>query len=133
MEGRNLRVTVDSGPGYRVWEGGEGRFFDLSSGLGYRHERFRRDEPENNLIDIRAGYEYNDKIGEVVEVKHKSDAFMPANDFEAFLLKSELTLSVPLVGGLHFRNHARYEFVNEPVVDNVQHNFWLTVGLEYRL
>lgn len=133
VQGRNVRVTADTGPGYRLWEAAEKRFFDVQSGLGYRHEQFRRGEPENNLVDLRAGYEYQDLIGEVLELVHKTDVFAPMNDFENFLAKAEITLSVPLVGGLHFRNHARYEYVNEPAGGRESSNFWLTIGLEYRL
>lgn len=133
VQGRNLRLLVNTGPGYRIWEASEKRFFDVSTGVGYRHERFRGDEFDNNLIEGRAGYEYRDIIGETLEIVHQTDVFAPANEIEAFLAKSELTLSVPLVGGLHFRNNARYEYVNQPADDNEESNFWLTIGLEYRL
>ena len=96
-------------------------------------EQFRGGEPDNNLVDLRAGYEYRDVIGEVLEIVHKTDLFAPVNDTENFLAKSEITLSVPLVGGLHFRNHARYEYVNQPADGSESSNFWLTIGLEYRL
>jgi len=133
VQGRNLRLQASTGPGYRIWEASKDRYFDASTGLGYRHEQFRGDEPDNDLFDWRVGYEYKDKIGEVVELLHKTDVFTPLNEIENFLAKSELTLAVPLVGGLHLRNSARYEYVNEPADDKENSNFWLTIGLEYRL
>lgn len=133
VQGRNLRLQFNTGPGYRIWEASEKRFFDVSAGAGYRHERFRGDEPNNDLADLRVGYEYQDLIGEVLEVVHRTDFYAPANDIDDYLAKSELTLSVPLVGGLHFRNNARYEYVNQPAEGNEESNFWLTIGLEYRL
>jgi hypothetical protein len=133
VQDRNLRFQASSGPGYRIWEASEKEFFDIFSGVGYRHERFRGDEPNNDLIDLKAGYEYQDMIGEVLEIVHKSEVFAPVNEIENFLAQSELTLSVPLVGGLHFRNNARYEYVNDPADDKENSNFWLTIGLEYRL
>jgi putative salt-induced outer membrane protein YdiY len=133
VQGRNLRLQASTGPGYRLWRASEDRYFDVSTGLGYRHEEFRRDEPDNDLFDWRVGYEYKDKIGEIVEILHKTNVFTPLNDIENFLAQSELTLSVPLVYGIHFRNSARYEYVNEPADDKENSNFWLTIGLEYRL
>lgn len=133
VQGRNLRFTVNSGPGYRVWQQSKNEYLDVSSGLGYRHEEFRRGVSSNDLLDLRAGYEYQDKIGEVLEISHRTEIFAPANEIRNFLAKSELTLLVPLFKGLHFRNNARYEYVNHPADGMKSSNFWLTIGLEYKL
>ncbi|MGH0030153.1 MAG: DUF481 domain-containing protein [Myxococcota bacterium] len=131
IQARNLRFQTYTGPGYRIWEASDARYLDASVGLGYRHERFRN-APNNDLLDARSGYEYKDLIGEVLEVVHRTDVFTPLNDIDDFLAKSELVLSVPLFSGLHFRNHARYEYVNKPADGKEESNFWLTIGLEYR-
>jgi putative salt-induced outer membrane protein len=133
IQGRNLRVTVNTGPGYRVWQGEENEFFDVATGLGYRHERFRGDDPDNDLLDMIASYDYQQTLGEAVEIIHATDFYAPVNEIENYLVKSEVTLSVPLFSGLHFRNNARYEYVHEPAEDRKSSNFWLTMGLEYRL
>lgn len=133
VQGRNLRLQAYSGPGYRIWQQSKKEFFDVSSGLGYRHERFRGDEPNNDLFDLRAGYRYEDVIAEVLEIVHFTDTYTPLNDVENFLVKSELQLAVPLFEGLHFTNNARYEYVNDPADGSEHSNFWLTIGLQYRL
>jgi len=133
IQGRNLRVIVNSGPGYRIWQDGDANFFDVATGLGYRHERFRGDDPNNDLLDMVAGYDYQQIFGEAVEIVHATDFYAPVNEIEAYLVKSEITLSVPLFAGLHFRNNARYEYVHQPADDRKESNFWLTMGLEYRL
>jgi putative salt-induced outer membrane protein YdiY len=131
VQDRNLRVTVSTGPGYRMWEQSETEFFDIASGLGYRYETFRGDEGDNNLLDARAGYVYQDKLGEALDVIHFSDVYAPVYDIENFLFRSELTLSVPLFGGIHWRNNVRYEYVNEPAEGRKNSNVWLTFGVQY--
>ena len=136
IQGRNIRILANTGPGYRIWQGEENEFFDISSGIGYRYEKLRNDDrtrTTNDLIDAIAGYDYQQTFGEAIEIIHSTDLYAPVNDIEDFLAKSEITLSVPLFSGLHFRNNARYEYVNEPAEGRQNSNFWLTIGLEYRL
>ena len=134
IQARNVRIAVYTGPGYRIWEAdAEKRYFDVNSGLGYRHESFAGDTPDNDLFDLRTGYEYKDVIGKVLEIEQKTNLYTPLNEIRNFLAHAELTLSVPLVGSLYFRNSARYEFVNEPADGKEHSNFWLTIGLEYKL
>ena len=136
IQGRNIRFAGNSGPGYRIWQGEEDEYFDIASGIGYRHERLREDgggRVKNDLVDAVASYHFQNTFGEALEIIHNTDLYAPVNDIEDFLARSELTLSVPIFSGLHFRNNARYEYVNDPADGRNSSNFWLTIGLEYRL
>lgn len=133
VQDRNIRIQASSGPGYRLWQESDKEFFDVSSGVGYRHEQFRKGKDDNNFVDLVGGYDYHDMIGEALEVVHTTRLAMPANETKSWLATSELTLSIPLVGSIHFRNNARYEYVNDPADDSKKSNYWLTIGLEYRL
>lgn len=132
IQGRNFRFQTITGPGYRVWAQ-DTQFLDLAAGVGYRHERFREPTPNNDLVDATAGWDYYAIFGEVLELSQTTDFYAPVNDIENFLAKAEATLSVPVFEGLHFRNNARYEFVNQPAEGRKSSNVWLTMGLEYRL
>jgi len=133
VQDRNIRVEVSSGPGYRLWQESENEFFDVNSGLGYRHEQFRKGKGDNDFVEMTGGYDYHDMIGDKLEVEHSTNLRAPLNEIEGFIANSEITLSIPLVGSLHFRNNARYEFVYDPADDSKKSNYWLTIGLEYRL
>ena len=135
VQGRSLRATIGTGPGYRIWEASENEFLDFWGSLGYRYERFRSHSrtPDNNLVDLGLGYDYHDVWKDVVEIVHSTGVFTPLNDAENFLARTEATLSVPLFSGLHFRTNTRYEYVNEPAAGAKSSNWWFSLGLEYRL
>jgi putative salt-induced outer membrane protein YdiY len=132
IQNRELRFIVDAGPGYRIWEQNDKEFFEVSSGVGYRADRFKAPTPDDDFLDLRASYRYHDKIGDALEISHATDFSFPANQVEDFLVKSELTLSVPLLKGFFLRNNLRLEYDNRPALDKKSTNLWLTLGLEYR-
>lgn len=132
IQDRELRFIVDAGPGYRIWEQSKKEFFEVSSGVGYRADRFKAPTPDDDFLDLRASYRYQDKIGDALEVTHHTDFSFPANQVEDFLVKSELTLAVPLFKGFFLRNNVRVEYDNRPALDKKSTNLWLTLGLEYR-
>lgn len=133
VQDRELRFTVDAGPGYRVWQvAGEKEYFDVMAGLGFRADRYKPPTPDRDLFDARASYKYEDTIGEVLEVVHTTEILAPVNLIENYLVKTELILAVPIVKSFFLRNNVRVEYDHRPAEGRKQINSWLTLGLEYR-
>jgi hypothetical protein len=50
---------------------------DVAAGFGYRHERFRGDDPNDDLLDMIAGYDYQQTIGEAAEISTRPTSTRP--------------------------------------------------------
>lgn len=132
IQSRDVRVTADITPGYRVWMRSEKEYFDVKAGPSYRFERFNDGSPDNQFFEGRAAYQFEGRIGEALEIQHQTEILVPFSEVEAYLLRSELTLSVPLVYGFYLRTNGRIENLGRPAVGRKDTNYWITFGLEYR-
>ncbi|MFK7898594.1 MAG: DUF481 domain-containing protein [Myxococcota bacterium] len=148
---RDVRFAVNTGPGYRTWQGAapDAEHFDLYGGVGYRYEQYdgnandgptfgngRGGDVDNdiqNLADLVAGFEYKNGLFEdAVEYTHTGKVFAPANDFNAFIARTEVLLGIPLTEAWSFRTGVLVEWVNDSPDNTDQLTTRTTVGLGYK-
>ncbi len=149
---RELRVRVNTGPGYRFWKGdawGEDAansdHFDISAGVGYRYEIYdgntnggtgtgvAENGDKDHFADLVAGFDYaNLMFDGRIEFTHTGSAFVPANDFEAYLLRTEIIFGVPLSEAWSFRTGVLVEYFNDAPDDTNKLTTRTTVGLGYK-
>jgi putative salt-induced outer membrane protein YdiY len=139
-----LRASLATGPGYRIWQGEEApkQHLDLSAGPGYRYEIYdgntggtvAENGDTDHYADLVAAFEYaNLLFDDRLEYTHTGSARMPANDTSAYLLRSEVVLGVPLTEAWSFRTTFLVEYVASPGSDEVNNTTTRTsVGLGYK-
>ncbi len=138
---REVRARVDTGPGVRAWAGDapDKEHFDLSAGIGYRYENYDgnandpADHDEDHFVDLVAGFEYkNGLFDDKVEWTHTGSAFVPANDFQAFIIRTEGIIGIPLTEAWSFRTSFFYEYQNDVPKGVSESTTRTTVGLGYK-
>ena len=145
VQDRDVRFAVDTGPGYRVWEGdaADKNYFDLSTGVGYRFELFDDDtaptdpnrgrKDRRNFADIVAAFEFKKELFDgKIEYTHTGSAKMPANDVNAYILTTEAIAGVPLTEAwsLRIAFFAEYQKTQPQRVNNTTTR--TTIGLGYK-
>lgn len=140
---RELRVALNTGPGYRIWKGADlaTQWMDVSLGLGYLYEVYdgnRNAVQENTEIgqfaDVVVGFEIkNTFLDDRLEYTQIGTARMPVNQVSAYVLQTEIILGVPLTETWSFRTKFLFEYVAEPGSDEVNNTTTRTsVGLGYK-
>lgn len=144
---RDVRVAVDTGPGYRVWRDeadAAKKHFDISAGFGYRFEmydgnsgpiippNFQENGTTQHLAEVVAGFEYKNSLFEDrVNYTHTASAGLPVNSPDSYIVRTEALIGVPLSDAWSFDTGLFYEYVND-VPDNINPStFRTTVGLGY--
>lgn len=138
---RDVRFALSTGPGYRAWMGADANaeHFDIYGGVGYRFEQYdgNANKPDTNkdianLADLVAGFEYKNGLFEdKVNYTHTFVGRAPANDFEAYILRTEVLLGIPLSEAWSFRTGVLVEFVNANPKGTNPLTTRTTVGLGY--
>lgn len=139
---RDVRVAVNTGPGYRTWRGEDhdAEHFDIFGGVGYRYEQYDGDNNDGgvadqdifNLVDLVAGFEYkNGLFDDRVNYTHTAKVLAPANDFNAFIARTEVLIGIPLSEAWSFRTGVLVEWVNDSPADTSELTTRTTVGLGY--
>jgi putative salt-induced outer membrane protein YdiY len=136
---RRLRFRFDVGPGYRVWVGDDAAksHFDVSAGIGYRHEIYDgnsgaagKDTDVDQFADAVIGFEYKKLLfDEKVEWTHTGSAAMPLNSISAYILTTEGIVGIPLTAAWSFRLSAMVEYTNEVPDRTFRTRTNTTVGL----
>lgn len=139
---RDLRLTLSTGPGYRAWIGEDPgkEHFDVSAGLGYRYEIFDgnrnnagAEKSNDNFVDVVAAFEYKNLLFDGrVEYTHTGSARMPANDPNAYLLRTEITGAVPLSEVWDLRIGFLAEYQKVTTGRNKELTTRTTIGLGYK-
>lgn len=145
IQDRAVRFAVDTGPGYRFWEGERKKkeHFDLSVGVGYRFEIYDLDTApgdadrgqydDDQFVDIVAAFEYKNLLFEDrIEYTHTGSAKVPANDATAYVLRSEVILGIPLTEAWSFRTGFLVEYVAEQPDEVTNTTTRTTIGLGYK-
>lgn len=141
---RDVRAAISTGPGYRTWMGGDPaeEHFDIYGGIGYRYEQYdgnandgAGDDLDNDvahLADLVAGFEYKNGLFEDrVNYTHTFIGKAPANDFNAYLLRTEVLIGIPLGDAWSFRTGVLVEYVNDTPEETDPLTTRTTVGLGY--
>jgi len=139
---RKIRVRIDSGPGFRAWQGEDAAksHFDLSAGVGYRYEVYDGNSNTafastdiDQFVDAVAGFEYKNLLfDDKIEWTHTGSVSLPMNSVEAYILRSEIILGVPLTEAWSFRTGFLVEYTNT-VPDGVNRTTTnTTLGLGYK-
>ena len=133
VEEIKLRALTTLGPGYRLWLQDEKRYLDGEIGVGYLHESYLDGTDTRNSPQLRAAYEYRDLLGpqQVLEVSHNTEVLLPLNDVEALLVRSRISLAVPLVLEFKFKVSFDAEYQNQPALSAEKWNTKSTFGLLY--
>ncbi len=147
---RDVRAAISTGPGYRAWMGEDAdkEHFDIYSGVGYRYEQYDGngndgpggtgsgddiDNVADHLADLVAGFEYKNGLFEDrVEYTHLFLGKAPANDFNAFLIRTEVLVGIPLTEAWSFRTGVLVEYVNDNPDETDPLTTRTTVGLGYK-
>jgi len=145
VQDRLVRVAVDTGPGYRMWQGDDSakEHFDLKAGIGYRFEMYdpttvpgapdRGSLDEDHFADIVGSFEYkNSLFDDKVEYTHTGSAKVPANDPDAYALRTEVILGVPLTSSWSFRASFLAEYLNDQPDEVNNTTTRATLGLGYK-
>ena len=147
IQDREVRARVNTGPGYRWWESEDAakQHFDTSFGVGYRYELYDGNTGsfnaglaadngfDENFVDLVLGWEYRNLLfDDSIEYTHTGFAAMPANDPDAYLLRTEVIIGIPLTEAWSFRIAALVEYTNEVPneVEKLRTN--TTLGLGYK-
>jgi putative salt-induced outer membrane protein YdiY len=138
---RDIRFTLSTGPGLRMWHGEDAGsdHFDVSVGVGYRYEVYDgnandvgTDKLEDNLADGVIAFEYKNTLFDKVEYTHTGSARMPFNEINAYILRSEITLGVPLSAAWDLRAGFVAEYVKVTVDPNNELTTRTKIGLGYK-
>lgn len=139
---RRLRFRVDSGPGYRVWQADDSGkdHFDVSTGLGYRYEVYdgntntaNADTNMDQFVDAVLGFEYKNMLfDDKIEWTYTGGLNVPMNAVEAFIVRSEIIIGVPLTEAWSFRTSFLVEYTNEVPAKVTQARTNTTIGLGYK-
>jgi hypothetical protein len=141
----DVRATLATGPGYRVWEAEaepDKQHFDLSGGMGYRfeiydgntHSTVANNGDTDNFADVVVAADYKNLFfDDKIEYSHTLSARMPANDPSSYLLRTEIIVGIPLSEAWSFRTTFLAEYVANPGADEVNNTTTRTaVGLGYK-
>jgi len=134
---------TSAGPGYRFWEGGEKRYFDAKTGMGYLHQEFLRSDLDDESKPIRrddtrdlltwsASFEHANVVFDSIEIKHTGGVIVPVADANQFIATTELSASLPIVMGWAFRNTVGFRWENDPASEADEATINYTAGLEYK-
>lgn len=139
---RDLRVALSTGPGFRAWLGEDAakEHFDLSAGIGYRYEVFDGNngdatvnKSQDNFVDVVAAFEYKNMLfDDRVAFTHTGSARMPANRPNNYILRTEVTLGVPLTEAWDLRAGFLAEYIKVTPKAAVGLTTRTTVGLGYK-
>lgn len=150
VQNRDVRFAMNTGPGYRFWEGERKakEHFDVNAGIGYRFELFDQDttpatdpnpspdrgrKDRGNFADIVVGFEYKNMLFEDrIEFTHTGSAKMPANNVDAYILTTEVIAGVPLTEAWSLRIGFLAQYQNEQPNDTTNTTTRTTVGLGYK-
>ena len=116
------------------------RHFDLSVGVGYRYEVFDGDngdpnanKSQDNFADLVAAFEYKNLLfDDRIEFTHTGSARMPANDPNAYILRTEATVGVPLAEAWDLRVAFLAEYIKVTPQPAVGLTTRTTIGLGYK-
>jgi putative salt-induced outer membrane protein YdiY len=133
VEEIRVRFSSTVGPGYRIWEQDDKSYLDGEIGIGYMHESFNDETDTRNNATLRAAYEYKDTMGpkQVLEVFHTTEFLLPVTEVEAFLVRSDVGLAVPLVLELKLALSFNVEYQNEPAASAEKWSTYSTFGVRY--
>ena len=133
VEQIKVRASSTVGPGYRIWEQDAKSYLDGEIGVGYLHESFYDETNTRNNAMIRAAYEYKDTVGpkQVLELFHSTEFLLPVTEVEAFLVRSDVGLAVPLVLELKLALSFDVEYQNEPAASAEKWSTKSTFGVRY--
>lgn len=141
-QNRRLRFRVDSGPGYRVWEGDDSGkdHFDIIAGVGYRYEIYDGnanttfvDTDIDQFVDAVFSFEYkNSLFDDKIEWTHTGGVNLPMNDIRAYVVRSEVIIGVPLTEAWSFRTSFLVEYTNDVPAKVTQTRTNTTIGLGYK-
>ena len=112
----DFRFLVNAGPGYRVWQGGDKRYFDVEGGVGYRHELRRRSSDRSDPTG-RVAVDYANLIG-IAEFQQTGKFLLPFDDTSAWLARATTSLSFPITDAWSFENSLILEYNNDPAVED---------------
>lgn len=142
VQDREARTSINTGPGYRFWEGADAprEHFDTNLGFGYRYELYEvntdagdHDKYDNDhFADVGLGFEYkNGLFQDAVQFTHSGTARMPVNAPEAYVLITEVIFGIPLTPAWSFRAsyYVEYNGVQPDEVNNLTTR--AAVGLGY--
>ncbi len=125
---RRIRFSIDTGPGYRLWQGEKPpkRHLDVTAGLGYRYEVYDGNSNSiagveglktdfRNYADIVVGFEFKELFfDERVEWTHTGSGRVPGNKPSEYIVRSEIIIGIPLIDAWSFRTSFLVEYVAEP-------------------
>ena len=114
--------------------------FDVSTGLGYRYEVYdgntnteNADTNMDQFVDAVLGFEYKNMLfDDKVEWTYTGGLNVPLNAVEAFIVRSEIIIGVPLTEAWSFRTSFLVEYTNEVPAKVTQARTNTTIGLGYR-
>lgn len=142
VQDRMARTSLNTGPGYRFWEGTDAALehFDTNVGFGYRYELYElntvagdNDKYDNDhFADVGLGFEYkNGLFQDAVQFTHSGTARMPVNNPAAYVLITEVIFGIPLTPAWSFRTsyYVEYNGVQPDEVNNLTTR--AAVGLGY--
>lgn len=146
VQDRELRALVKTGPGYRFWQGdGDGKeHFDVSAGMGYRHEIYDGNLAHTpggesvqgesfNFADAVAGFDYKKRLfDDKIDFSHTADVALPMNDTKAFIVTTEVIVGIPLSKAWSVRFATLVQYTNFVEDDIEKLRTTTTVGLGYK-
>ena len=141
IQRREVRAAVNTGPGYRFWEGEakDKEHLDLSAGVGYRYENYDAnsngsgDHDEDHFADIVASFDYKNLLfDDRIEYTHTAQAKMPANAPDQFIVSTEVVVGVPITEAWSFRVGFFAEYINDQPDEVNNTTTRTTVGLGYK-
>ena len=149
---RDVRAAVDTGPGYRAWQGEnpDKSHFDLSAGVGYRFEVYdgntgpsteagfvgdlvKSNGDTDHFADVFAAFEYmNLLFDDKIEWTHTGKVQMPVNATDSYIITTEGILGVPLTEAWSLRAGVLYQYVNDVPEEINPSTLRATLGLGYK-
>ena len=111
----DLRTRLGGFAGHQFYEK-EDLNLQVRLGLDYIHEEFEDDSEEDDLAYAWA-FDYDQKVWQKrLQVFHKHDLSVPADDAEGFLFDSESGLRVPLMETLIGTAQVDFDWDNDPLI-----------------
>ncbi len=117
FSGYAFESSITAGYGHRLWESGEKSFWSVSTGLGYRYNRF--DEPDENgeeaedsviaRFATQLDYEISDRA--LFRQKLSTEVGLEENNT---ISQSETALQATVVGNLSMKTAFRVKHVSDP-------------------
>jgi len=128
IERLSYRLVPKLGLGYRIYKS-ETAFFQVESAPAYVLERFFGGD-KNDFFGISFGAETGVKLPYSAALTGRVD-YLPAIDDWAndYLIRSELAVTMPIVGMLNFRAALADQYDSTPATGNDRNELQTTVGL----